>query len=563
MRKLDQNLSIRIKVAIAFAVICVTTVALGVFTIHRMATLNDTIGAIRHNWLPSVRVLGRVAAQTERYNGNMALVVFSSDEQSHAAAEVLLTTARTEAQKAIAAYEPLVIPGPEQVLTRVFKQKWNDALATSETILAAVRANNRTSAAALLLGPYQKQMMDFRDALNTNIYFNNQTADAAADTSAAMYATARLWIIGTLGVSILICIAAWLGMVAGVARPIAAITGVMRRLAENDTAVEIFGTGRKDEIGAMADTIQVFKHNMISAAALASMQAAQQASEEARTLRLADLAQAFETKVAAMAAMLATAAVKLQATAQSMSGSAMQTNQQASSVAAAADEASAGVQTVATAAEELTASIGEITRQVAQSARMTEQAVAEARQTDTIVRALADGAGKIGRVVELISTIAGQTNLLALNATIEAARAGDAGKGFAVVASEVKNLANQTAKATEEIGAQVAQLQGSTREAVDAIGGIARIISEVGSIATAIAAAVEEQGAATAEIAKTTQQTSVSTQDVSSNIAGVTRAASSTGAAADLVLDAAGNLSRQAEQLTGEVNTFAAGMRAA
>ncbi len=221
------------------------------------------------------------------------------------------------------------------------------------------------------------------------------------------------------------------------------------------------------------------------------------------------------------------------------------------------------MQTVASAAEQLTASISEISRQVLQSSRITERAVADARRTDTVVRALSDGAQKIGDVVGLITSIAGQTNLLALNATIEAARAGDAGRGFAVVASEVKNLAQQTAKATDEIGAQIGQIQTATGEAVEAIRAITGVIEEVSTIATAIASAVEQQGAATAEIARNVQQTAVSAHEVTSNIAGVSQAANDTGAAAAQVLSAAEGLSRQAATLTDEVNEFAAGIRAA
>jgi methyl-accepting chemotaxis protein len=221
------------------------------------------------------------------------------------------------------------------------------------------------------------------------------------------------------------------------------------------------------------------------------------------------------------------------------------------------------MQTVASAAEELTASIGEISRQVTQSSKITGKAVDDARRTDAIVRVLAEGPQKIGQVVDLIASIAGQTNLLALNATIEAARAGDAGKGFAVVATEVKSLATQTAKATQDIGSQIGQIQAATAEAVQAIKGITTTIEEVNAIATAIAAAVEEQGSATAEIARNVQQTAASTHDVTTNIAGVSQAADETGIAAGHVLEAASGLSQQAEQLTAKVNSFVAGVRAA
>ena len=278
---------------------------------------------------------------------------------------------------------------------------------------------------------------------------------------------------------------------------------------------------------------------------------------------LSSLATQFETNIGSMVAMLSGNAAGLQDTAQSMSATALQTNDMASLVAASAEEASRGVHTVAAAADELSASIHEINRQVSHSTRITEQAVASANHTDAIVRALADGAQRIGQVVDLITGIAAQTNLLALNATIEAARAGDAGKGFAVVASEVKNLALQTARATEEIGAQIAQTQAATVEAVTAIKEIGSTIGEVSFITIAISAAVEEQGAATAEIARNVQHTAAGTQAVTSNIVGVSGAANETGAAAGKVLKAANGLSKQASQLTDEVSRFVAGVRAA
>jgi methyl-accepting chemotaxis protein len=558
-----QNLAIRVKVALCFAVICVTTIALGVFAIQRMGAMSDNIIELADNWLPSVKVLGRVALQAERFRGNVILLAVADDDGRRAQGESLVSIALAEAQKQMAEYEPLITEGKERELANDFKQKWIALLASSNVLLDIIRKGDRAGALAQIFGPYRTQVVAFRDALNADIDFNNQSAKAAADAGAATYASARMWVVGTLVAAVLICVFAGLALVAGVSRPITVVTGVMRRLAEGDKAVAMFGVDRKDEIGAMAATIQIFKDNMVKADELSAAQATERAVKEQRAAKLTDLVRSFESTIAGMAGVLSSAATELQATAQSMSSSAAETNHQASSVAAAAEEASSGVQTVAASAEELSSSIGEITRQVAQSARIAEKAVTDARRTDTIVRALADGAQKIGLVVELISNIAGQTNLLALNATIEAARAGDAGKGFAVVASEVKNLANQTAKATDEISAQVAQLQGSTREAVDAIGGIATIIGEVGTIATAIAAAVEEQGAATAEIAKTTQQTAASTQDVSSSIASVTQAATGTGTAAGQVLNAAGELSKQAEQLTSQVRTFISDVRAA
>ena len=291
------------------------------------------------------------------------------------------------------------------------------------------------------------------------------------------------------GVSLVIVISLALLIVRGIVRPIVQMTASMVRLAEGDHGAEIPGRENTNEVGAMARAVQVFRNQAITAIQHAADQETERAIKLARATRVETLVSTFESKVGSLAGILSSASTEMEATAQSMSTTATHTNAQATSVAAAAEEASAGVQTVASAAEELTASISEISRQVAQSAKITQKAVTDARHTDSIVRALAQGAQKIGDVVGLITNIAGQTNLLALNATIEAARAGDAGKGFAVVASEVKSLAQQTGRANEEISAQIGQIQAATNEAVEAIVGITTIIEEVSTIAASIASA--------------------------------------------------------------------------
>ena len=364
-------------------------------------------------------------------------------------------------------------------------------------------------------------------------------------------------------VALAVTIAGFLIVQRRVSSPIRRLTGAMRRLAENDLTTELHGTDRADEIGDMSRAVEVFKQNMLEANRLSAEQQTEQGRKEQRQVAIEGFITGFDQSVSKSLRSLATASTELQTTAHSMSVTAEQTSSKSATVAAVSEEASTNVQTVAAATEQLSASINEISRQVAESTNIAGEAVAQADRTNAEVQALADAAQRIGDVVKLISGIAGQTNLLALNATIEAARAGEAGKGFAVVASEVKNLATQTAKATEEIIAQVAAIQSATGASVQAIQAIGGTIGRVNQIAAAIAAAVEQQGAATQEIARNVQQAAAGTTEVSGHIAGVSQAAGETGAAAGGVLDSAQGLARLSEALRDDVDRFVGNIRAA
>lgn len=372
----------------------------------------------------------------------------------------------------------------------------------------------------------------------------------------------KLVIAGALGglVLILVCVMA----VRTITGPINNITGLMTRLAENDLDVEIAGADRADEIGNIARAVQVFKENAIQVRELQEKSAEQsRQAEEQKRQAMRDLADQFSDRISGIVNTVSSAATELQSTAGSMSTTTEETNRQAKVVSTAAERASDNVQAVASAAEEMSVSISEINRQVNQSTTIVGRANDEAVKTNETIQGLASAAAKIDEVLTLITDIAEKTNLLALNATIEAARAGEAGKGFAVVASEVKNLATQTARATEEISSQITGMQTSTKESVDAIESIGATIGEINEIAEAIASSVSEQGQATQEIADNTQQAAQGTQEVSSNISSVTEAASETGNAAQDVLTAAAELSQQSESLRQEIDTFMSEIRTA
>jgi methyl-accepting chemotaxis protein len=372
----------------------------------------------------------------------------------------------------------------------------------------------------------------------------------------AMLALGGLTLIGSV-------LFVWLYVGRNILRRIGSLQRSMQLLSDGDLESEVYRSSQHDEIASMANALQIFRESMIEARALSADQDKDRIAKGERASRMEARIVEFEATVRTALDSLQRSASSMQSTAQSMSATADQSSALVSAVASAAEETSMNVQTVSSGTEELSTSIAEIGRQVVSSAQIARKAVDEAGATDATMLGLAENASRISVVVDLIQTIASQTNLLALNATIEAARAGEAGRGFAVVASEVKSLANQTAKATDEIRAQIANMQTVTTTAVGAIRNISNTISEINEVTSAIAAAVEQQGAATREIARNIQHAAGGTSEVSSNIVGVSTASSEAGSAASEVLNASGALRREADVLRSEIDVFLSNIRAA
>jgi methyl-accepting chemotaxis protein len=373
------------------------------------------------------------------------------------------------------------------------------------------------------------------------------------------------WLLGlaTLGIAIVAGSIAWI-IGRSISWPLNQLGARMQALANGSLDGQIPGLGRGDEVGAMAATVQIFKDNALRIRGLEQAEAQTQARAAAeRRAAMEGIASDFERSVNGIVRSVSSAAAGMQTTAQSMTATASDASARAATVSAASDSASTNVGTVAAAAEELSSSVTEISRQVTRSSEIANKAVSDAERTNATVQVLSTGAEKIGEVVKLIHSIAAQTNLLALNATIEAARAGESGRGFAVVASEVKALANQTAKATEEISAQVAAMQASTSDAVNAINGITQTIAQMSEITVSISTSIEQQGEATREIARNIQQVAAGSSEISAHIGGVTTAASATGSAATDVLSNARELDNQSGMLRNAVDGFLAKVRAA
>jgi methyl-accepting chemotaxis protein len=558
--------SIRTKIITVVAFLLVAMAGLGLLAVLSMRAINANTVDITTNWLPSVRVLGELRAGVITYRTVIREHMLAETLEEKLAAEKTLATVVESNMKIRHDYEQLITSSEERALYNDWSKLWEEYKRGTEQVMALSRkaaGQIAHEAHELNTKTVNKIGVDSDTILKKDIDLNNTGADKAASDAAASYASALAMMAIILAAAVIIGIGVSVYLVRDVSNGIGSIVKPMQALGQGDLTAEVPHRGEKTEIGLMADALQVFKEALIAKKAADEAAAKDAEAKIERGRRVDNITRDFEQMIGEIVQTVASASSQLESSAGTLSSTADRSQSLATAVAAASEEASTNVQSVASATEEMASSVNEISRQVQESARMATDAVGQARSTTERVSELSKAATRIGDVVELINTIAGQTNLLALNATIEAARAGEAGRGFAVVASEVKALAEQTAKATGEIGQQISGIQAATQESVSAIKEISGTIEKLSEISSTIAAAVEEQGAATQEIARNVQQAAEGTQQVSSNITDVQRGATETGSASSQVLTAAKTLSGDSGRLKVEVSKFLTSVRAA
>jgi len=492
------------------------------------AIINRKLDETRQDWAEMRGRIDRTLAEVER-------IAHRPEDQANAAA------GRKAMEEVVRIFEQKLIP--------VLETQEDDRPSTSVIRDLDGEIDRHKQILAVAFGKVAASLRD-----------QAQQADAAFDAEARQMIVmiAGLILAASTGLALL----QWL-LGRSILRPVRELTRVMQRLAGGERAIEIPARSQTDEIGEMARSVDVFKQALIDTDRLREEQRTQ--AEQARALRRQDIlkmADALDSRVGGVLAAIGSSTQEFNATANTLSATAEQTQRQSAAVAAATEQATSNVETVAAASNQLASSINEISRQVQTSAVTARAAAGQADETTRKIASLSLAVGKIGEIVTLINSIASQTNLLALNATIESARAGEAGKGFAVVAHEVKTLAGQTARATEEIALQIAEVQGGTQEAVRAIAGISSTITQLNDLAAAIASAVEQQGAATSEISRNVDQAAAGTRDVAVNITGVAKAAATTGEMARVLVTASDALRRESSTLEQEVTSFLAGLRA-
>lgn len=558
-----KNLRITAKIYVGVGILLLTIIGLGVMSLKQISAIAELTRYIGQEWLPSVQAADNLAASVSAYRAQEASAILAPDDATRVDIENQLKTLESTMGRNIDFYESLIDDPADQAIMDDFNASWSKYLASSQGLRRMVSAGNREGAAQAFFGSARQDYETMKEKAGALVNFNVNGADVDTQAALTVSESAPKMVWAVIAVSAIVAVLVGISAMLLIARPIGQLTEVVCRLSRDDLTAIVPHQERGDEIGRMAQSIEVLKEHAEEVQRLEAEQAEAKARAEAeRRATLNELAGRFEDSVMHVVEAVSGAANNMNAGAETMARMAQQTSANSTTVSAAAEEASVSVQTVAQSAEQLADSITEIGRQVSQASEVTGRAVRQADTTNGIVKSLADTASRIGEVVSLITEIAGQTNLLALNATIEAARAGEAGKGFAVVANEVKNLAAQTAKATEEISEQIGNIQNATGQAVDAIQEIGRTIQTINQISSSISRNVEIQTANTEEIARNVEQVSAGTQEVSGTIIAVSQAARQTGDIAGEVLSTSSDLSRHAAELRSAVDSFIREVRA-
>lgn len=558
-----KDLKIGHKILTFMVIMTVISGGLALKLVSSMASVNDQSTIITQNWLPSIVAISGINTATSDFRIAEAKHVGTIDEVIMKEAEKDLVSVTQVIASFRDTYEPLISSPEEKELYKRFSDEWNSYMKNHEEFLALSRQNQNAEASKIFYGENLKLFNDASATLLELVEMNDKGAKDASKEGDAIYTQEKRTAIIAIIVFIFLAGGCTFMLSRAVAAPIAGITKYMGILSGGDLGQDVPFKDRKDEIGDMAESIQIFKDGLVEAGRLRFKAEEERREKEKRQERMNEATARFEKSMASIVSIVSSASTELQASAQTLAAAADETSVQSNAVSAASTETSSNIQTVASSTEELSASIGEITQQVSKSTVIVNDAVTKSQAALQSINKLLESAQRISEVTAVITGISSQTNLLALNATIEAARAGEAGKGFAVVANEVKALAVDSTQSAGQISEQIAQIQQDTNVAAKAVEDISSIIEQVSQISDNIALSIEQQATATAEITRNVNEASTASIEVDQNIAGVSQATSSTGAAAAQLSSAAAELSKQSVLLKTEFDTYIDAINAA
>ena len=523
------NLKIATKLIFAFLLVLAFTVFLGIFSLQKLAAIEAAVEDLGGNTLQGTRALGDLSGDVATYRRwEMRLFISINDPKGRQLAEDGLRTSLDALKKRRASYEPMIDNPEEKRLYETFDKLWAEYMASSDTFMGLVHSNKVAQASEFLAGPSYNQFHAAADAVTALIDFQKTSSDETMKEARAHYTSTRFWVISVLSGCIVVGLVLGFWMARLISRPVQEVSEVAKQIAAGDLTGRDVSILSADEIGELGRSISTMQTNI-------------------RKMILA---------IGENAQRVATASEEFSANSQQITANSEETSAQANIVSTATEEVNRNLQTVATSTQEMSATISEIAKNSTEAAKIAGEALKSAQETNNTVAKLGESSAQIGEVIKVITSIAQQTNLLALNATIEAARAGEAGKGFAVVANEVKELAKQTAKATEDISQRIAAIQADTQNAVSAIGKISEVIGKVNDISATIATAVEEQSATTSEMSRNVAEAAKGSGEVARNIMGVAQAAQSTSTGATESNKAAQDLAQMSTQLRELVSQF-------